>query len=1385
MQDVRSITDVANTIVSMLSEGRSNKSQGTTVPRSRILRLEALSKCSVTLCLSKLNVFWVEDSRAEFICLGDLEQAIKFSLQCPEFHSTCIMDSAYLGSLTGLFSRHLQQLSALSDEQRNYLVSKLVATSSLNSSHNGETSFACLVERNMERAVSELAHVLPFTARKLCKSLFSVQVDNLDIEYIQKVYESKLSISAKCLAVNDKDHVSLLSLECPVMDPSNGPKRSSVKMSHGYVVAGSAASVYNLGKGLASVIDPDGPAALVVTVRTELLADFASVASLYQVAKDNSKDNSLEAQVFEVKLSCRRLNIVMSSQRSLAVLRSVLSLYSQLIDISPALNNSDSHTEQSTGLRKSESAASNLEEVFYEKEESANLNADLGSHNLVSVECFGETIHTLVIVDRDLLTCATLRGSHVRLNLYANSDNQDIQLSVKDISVLDLSKSGRLHRSIVWTDKHESFPPKDRKQEKQELGSTGGANSSPRQNFPTREKSAEHSVIVLDSCRSNGKIQVNVRAISLRLVFLYRVVTEYSDLIAHHFVKSVSTLIKDVYPDNPGTLGSVDSSSKQVKTKGSNVSVSILLTELQGLIPRHSFSEDIIGLTLDKVHVAVGFIASSFPDPTKEVVESVAVSKTPWLYPLYFDLDANEWCEGGRGAFANSAAAHVDPDEDEYVTFYDTVGSVEEEEKLDEEVKNNHSSSVLRISIEAHGIEIFTSIPHASGVGKESNTQRRGMGTFLYPVSSEHTPYEAWFGEILDGQEVLKFPDVQGLRTWQKLSRSKLNLQVIVDVLSGRTRLLFGDTQAPSKLDLAVTQAELYLLMNLWFANINERPCYLNGEEATEAAADDDDTTGLDTTPRSNSIPFEDYGTIAYLSHYLERDVSFDLIVVRGELAAAIASDISYFPAMPDVLFPKDGLPDLDRSLLALTHERFMVGSASSGTGFGVKNSRDNRRNSMRLGPGSHRRVAPLAELGCLGIVLHVRMDHDVTQMSLSASLCEVYDLTQPQSKSLPLILRLAPHDDPTSHQHLNLREAEGVRREGSYSYGYCDFNYGFNQQPDAMELISDLPVKFSILLPTSSNWLTMNLGLDLVDLNLCQLEVVRIIADYFSSFFRFAEFGHPGLAEYYSIDSSKIPYGGIDLRLFITRPHLSLLDVHSPASLFVEAERGVYFRYILDTKSTVKMELNTYDLGVVLMRQYRAPEVSRGARGSSGSGRGIRTMVEFLNTIFRYSNVATEKQTDIQLEIYIPEDDIGVTESPSLVNLNLNDTNADPILIHEPTCLLPVLVSNKDFTPSSTNVVTSYEDIMFCWRLIERIISKRDASVDAEEPNRTSSADVTKTFYNVVVNGVRLLLVDNVLGLHLPLFQVVSILHFLFPFTSIFTVFIFSANRFLWSLYR
>jgi hypothetical protein len=287
---------------------------------------------------------------------------------------------------------------------------------------------------------------------------------------------------------------------------------------------------------------------------------------------------------------------------------------------------------------------------------------------------------------------------------------------------------------------------------------------------------------------------------------------------------------------------------------------------------------------------------------------------------------------------------------------------------------------------------------------------------------------------------------------------------------------------------------------------------------------------------------------------------------------------------------------------------------------------------------------------------------------------------------------------------------------------------------------------------------------------------------------------------------------------VFAFRPHISLLkaakNAQSPA-LLLETEGGVYFRYTLDTDNTVKMDVNIFSLAVVLVKRYRPPSQYRGIRGSSGSGKGVRTLVEYLNINLSYHFVVGANNLDLKLMVSGPDegpDDESangdhLNESTAVHNTSMRQArdNTKYVDLHgeqlqlgsstvpHPHSVYPLISPRTDFTPHSCDIVTSYEDLTFCASLINKFLhykgsegsdedgSGKQAKFTKHAPNHpepaphsqartrsgsdatdasaaTAPATPCSIFSVLVVAGVRLMIVDNVLGLHLPLVQVRSL---------------------------
>lgn len=90
---------------------------------------------------------------------------------------------------------------------------------------------------------------------------------------------------------------------------------------------------------------------------------------------------------------------------------------------------------------------------------------------------------------------------------------------------------------------------------------------------------------------------------------------------------------------------------------------------------------------------------------------------------------------------------------------------------------------------------------------------------------------------------------------------------------------------------------------------------------------------------------------------------------------------------------------------------------------------------------------------------------------------------------------------------------------------------------------------------------------------------------------------------------------------------------------------------------------------------------------------------------------------------------------------------------IIESTCIEKVDVMSRNTSQQPfINLVSSFEDAVLCMSIISFFI-------EAKEPTEADDEDdvppVFKLFVVLKISGLRLVIVDNVVGLHMPLFQV------------------------------
>lgn len=1004
-----------------------------------------------------------------------------------------------------------------------------------------------------------------------------------------------------------------------------------------------------------------------------------------------------------------------------------------------------------------------------------------------------------------VVSCSTsfftlLRASHMELQFSSSPSTSELFGMVFDISLIDLTAGGFLHREILWTKSGDSTTP---------------------------------VITIIISPQDQLKYVFSCSVYGLRVAFLYRFLSEFIYIAQEHFTKPIQAIIKDLedlskksldQALDPGSNSSVFSfndisideeevkasleSVKQSQEKENvNPQISILfqvsIEDFCVIVPRNSSSLDVIGFKADHASIRITNEREAFKAPTKQILNPKFGGH------LYFDPLSNRWIQDQFSANYPARSNSNDDQEIDFSVFHDAddTEKINQINSPDEVTENNEA---LRIAVDLCETIIYTSIDQESDEQisvKARRSSRRTYSTVASVTFDETDPCVTTYLEI-ENLGFVRQPK-EGASSnyrnrWVVNSRSELNLRFVLDITSTETKLLFGDTENLSSLDLAASQSEFYLLMALWFDNVYEKPRFLpKALTSQQNVTQTESTTKVERNFENEDhlpprfIPFQSssaqngcdaYGSIEYIRDILERKANFELMVVRAYVALGCGVDLNYFSKEIPWSRCLNNLESQFRDVLPSLHPHFnTIHTASSVKTPTTADRRKSKHASRNVTGVIPRKVIPIADCRVEGFLLHVSNDDDVTRLFISAGKSEVYDSRVPVQSAIPLVFRMAPSDERTNAQDLYHPSTRSNSSKGlalkSIVYGISDFDFGFDRKSIETDCQQDVPFMFTLMRSVPSNWLTMNVGLDMVDMNVNGFDIVLLIADYFSDYFRFIEYGHPSVKAFSKLDKHIIPYGAVDLRMFIYRPHINILSSSSmvdPPCVLIEAERGLFFRYTADTKGAYKYTTYLNDLAVVLVKHYRPPAAHRGARGSSGSGRGYRTAIEFLNAILQFSYDSEISQLDVRCEIFNPQPNLERRDSDETgekyVDIKENLDRVDVVHIPEPVCLFPLLRSDKEFTRYSCDIVTCYEDILFAVSTIRSSFAgitgappkangkinesdepfRKESSENIHENADNSHSDSFSTFMVIAVTGMRLMIVDNVLGLHLPLFQVI-----------------------------
>ena len=110
------------------------------------------------------------------------------------------------------------------------------------------------------------------------------------------------------------------------------------------------------------------------------------------------------------------------------------------------------------------------------------------------------------------------------------------------------------------------------------------------------------------------------------------------------------------------------------------------------------------------------------------------------------------------------------------------------------------------------------------------------------------------------------------------------------------------------------------------------------------------------------------------------------------------------------------------------------------------------------------------------------------------------------------------------------------------HRYVPADFDFGFSLLPSSIDY-DGIPLRLCLIRSSRSNWTTTTVSMDHSDIILKNGEMFLLLCDYFSLYFQDSFYGHPGVAAYDQMSTEMKPSGGVDTRLFFSRPHVSISE--------------------------------------------------------------------------------------------------------------------------------------------------------------------------------------------------------------------------------------------------
>ena len=336
----------------------------------------------------------------------------------------------------------------------------------------------------------------------------------------------------------------------------------------------------------------------------------------------------------------------------------------------------------------------------------------------------------------------------------------------------------------------------------------------------------------------------------------------------------------------------------------------------------------------------------------------------------------------------------------------------------------------------------------------------------------------------------------------------------------------------------------------------------------------------------------------------------------------------------------------------------------------------------------------------------------------------------------------------------------------------FADLNWGLDCGRHT--LIDGLPLPFQVtVFMTPDMHCMINLGIDMIEAALVDLSPIWILLDYFGLYFKEKEYGNPAFSaeqvicmntnidESMTTDQSDTACLSIDFRLWLISPHVVIPSnvAIDDTCIMIEAMSGVYYRFKSFGINYSSQDVVAKDLGIIALREYMEPAVSRGLRQVSGSlaNCGVKTLIDGLSFSVKYDFNASTSYTRLAVQIPLSSYHF---DGHSMQGIEPSEIDVKPFLVPPPLVCKPFVAPSRHLGHHETTIYFSHEYMQLASDLLMNFVGpglEDDATKESIPGEDTNSNSLPEQMFSVAacVERVKLVISDPIMGMHRPIMSI------------------------------